>query len=132
DYPFFGLSRWDQAAGSAQTLQVLGPPGGEQFHARLFGPEGAFQPDIAARRFHPASEAVWVERGGKLPRPAPEIAVRDVPMGAKGTTVVAKGRDWEIRAAIAIHAQPFLECYCYRIDTPERSIVFSENGRAHV
>ncbi|MBI3979379.1 MAG: MBL fold metallo-hydrolase [Chloroflexi bacterium] len=120
DYPFFGLSRWDQAAGSAQPLQVFGPPGVEVFHQRLFGPEGVFASDIAARRFNPASQAVWVERGGILPRPEPEIVVRDVPVG-----IVAKGRDWVVRAAVATHTQPHLESYSYRIDGPGRSVVYT-------
>jgi ribonuclease BN (tRNA processing enzyme) len=120
DFPFFALSRWDQAAGSAAALQVIGPPGVEQFSRRLFGPEGAFAPDIAARRFHPMSQAVWTERGGRLPRPAPELSVQEAPVGH-----VVRGRSWTIRAGLASHAQPQLECYGYRVEADDRTIVFT-------
>jgi ribonuclease BN (tRNA processing enzyme) len=120
DYPFFALSRWDQAAGSTVALQVIGPPGIEQFTRRLFGPEGAFAPDIAARRFHPMSQAVWTERGGSLPRPAPELSVQEAPVG-----YVVRGRAWTIRAGLASHGQPHLECYGYRVETEDRTFVFT-------
>jgi ribonuclease BN (tRNA processing enzyme) len=120
DFPFFALARWDQAAGSAAELQVIGPPGVEPFTRRLFGPDGAFAPDIAARRFHPMSQAVWTERGGSLPRPAPELSVQEVPVGH-----LMRGGRWTIRAGLASHAQPHLECYGYRIETADRTVVFT-------
>jgi ribonuclease BN (tRNA processing enzyme) len=120
DFPFFALSRWDQAAGSAAALQVIGPPGVAQFTRRLFGPEGAFAPDIAARRFHPMSQAVWTERGGSLPRPAPEFSVQEATVGH-----MIRGRTWTIRAGLASHGQPHLECYGYRVEADDRTIVFT-------
>ncbi len=120
DFPHFGLTRWDRSAGSAQPLQVMGPQGTELFSRRLFGPEGAFAPDIRARRLHPMSQRLWMGRGGSLPRSEPELVVRDVATG-----LVASGRDWEVRAAVSAHVQPHLECYCYRIDGPGRSVVYT-------
>jgi ribonuclease Z len=120
DYPFFVLSRWDQSAGGAAPLQVFGPPGITEFTERLFGPAGAFAPDIAARRFLPSSEAVWVERGGTLPRPAPELVVQDMPVGP-----IVSGRDWSVQAGLARHGQPYLACYGYRIEHAGRVVVFT-------
>jgi ribonuclease BN (tRNA processing enzyme) len=75
DYGRLVLTRWDQGHGRIPELRVFGPTPLSRMNAALFGPEGAFAPDIEARLHHMASVAVYVNRGGNPPRkrPAPEI-----------------------------------------------------------
>ncbi|MBD3291587.1 MAG: MBL fold metallo-hydrolase, partial [Armatimonadia bacterium] len=49
DYPSLMLFRWDQCTGEEPPLKVVGPPPTEHVTERLFGPDGAFRDDIAAR-----------------------------------------------------------------------------------
>jgi ribonuclease BN (tRNA processing enzyme) len=61
-----------------------------------------------------------VNRGGKLPRPKPDIDAKDV-----GPGLVYQGSDWQVTAAPAEHVQPYLDSLAYRLDTEEGSIVFT-------
>jgi ribonuclease BN (tRNA processing enzyme) len=119
DYALFTLMRWDHSR-DPQPLHVFGPPGTERITQALFGPGGAFDPDITARTQHPMSQSIFAMRGGRLPRPRPEVRARDVPRG-----VVHEGAGWRMLAGPARHAQPFLECYSYRLETAERTIVYT-------
>ena len=67
DYGRLVLTRWDQGHGRIPELRVFGPAPLSRMNAALFSPEGAFAPDIEARLHHPASVAVYVNRGGKPP-----------------------------------------------------------------
>ena len=58
DFAQFALVRWDQGAGKNAPLQIYGPKGTELYVNRLFGPGGAFEPNIVARTKHPPSIAV--------------------------------------------------------------------------
>ena len=49
DYPCFVLCRWDQSIGKENSLQVYGSPPTEAITEKLFGAEGAFSADLAAR-----------------------------------------------------------------------------------
>ena len=48
---------------------------------RLFGPEGALAFDIEARRSFPGSQEVWLDRGGSLPRPEPQVSLTEIEAG---------------------------------------------------
>ena len=69
---------------------------------------------------HPASQKVFVNRGGTLPRRPPEVAAEDI-----GPGDVIDGDGWRMTSAWADHAQPFLDSLAYRLDTDEGSVVFT-------
>ncbi|MHB8621370.1 MAG: MBL fold metallo-hydrolase, partial [Chloroflexota bacterium] len=121
DYPCFLLSRWDQGAGRINDLRVYGPTLTETLTDRILNEEyGAWAHDWKARVNHPLSQRVWVNRGGALPRIPPSAIARDV-----GPGLVHKGADWEVRAAPAVHVQPYLDSLAYRLDSAEGSVVFT-------
>ncbi|MFP6636892.1 MAG: MBL fold metallo-hydrolase, partial [Dehalococcoidia bacterium] len=66
------------------------------------------------------SQRVFVNRGGTLPRKPPSVDVRDI-----GPGYVHSGRDWQVTSATAEHAQPWLDCLAYRLDTNDGSVVFT-------
>lgn len=119
DYGYLVLSRWDQGGGKIPELSVYGPPNTENMTQRLFGEDGAFGPDLAARTEHPGSHFIYEMRGGVLPRLRPNPTVTEVADGA-----VVECADWRITVAEVIHCQPQLTCLAYRLDAQERSIVF--------
>ncbi len=120
DYPCFLLTRWDQSIGIEPELQVIGPPPTVELTDKLIGSDGAFRHDYLARMRWPASQHVFVNRGGTLPRPAPRVHATNI-----GSDYRLAGAGWSIRAAAARHAQPHLECLAYRLETTSGSIVFT-------
>ncbi|MGM0494791.1 MAG: MBL fold metallo-hydrolase [Armatimonadota bacterium] len=122
DYPGLMLFRWDQCTGEEPPLQVIGPPPTEHVTERLFGDDGAFRDDIAARINHPASEYWHTRRGGSLPRPGPAFEARDVSPGDE-----IDGPAWTARCAEVDHMQPWLRTYAWRFDWDGGSICFSSD-----
>lgn len=120
DYPCFLLCRWDQGAGHDRELQVFGPTETSTITDRLIGPEGAFFFDWNARVNHPGSQQVFQNRGGVLPRRPPSVDVNDIGPGR-----IHSGESWEVTAAPALHAQPYLDSLAYRVDADDTSIVFT-------
>jgi ribonuclease Z len=120
DYPCFLLCRWDQSIGTENRLQVYGPTLTEKITEGIIGENGVFAHDWKARIGHPLSQLVYQNRGGTLPRPAPDVFAKDVTAGK-----VFTGKDWEVTAADAEHVQPYLDSLAYRFDTPDGSIVFT-------
>ena len=120
-FPGFFLSRWDQGAGQVDDLSVYGPSPTIDFIEKLFGAgSGAFWPDLHARIQAPASHAVYINRGGELPRNPPDPDVREVAPGdsfAIGDIVFDSG--------LARHVQPYLDCNSYRITVGSSSIVYT-------
>lgn len=124
DYPCFLLCRWDQGAGKERTLRVFGPGQTSLLTERLIGPEGAFFPDWNSRVKHPLSKAVYEGRGGHLPRTPPRVEVEELAPGA-----VREGVTWRVLTGLSEHAQPYLDCLAYRIDTDGGSIAFLGDSR---
>ncbi|HEY9447636.1 MAG TPA: MBL fold metallo-hydrolase [Burkholderiales bacterium] len=120
DYVRLILTRWDQGAGKAPELRVFGPPPLAAMTDLLFSRQGAFAPDLRARTEHRLSLDIYEERGGTLPRAWPQPAVREI----KSTEVV-EGGSWTITTTSAVHAQPQLQCYAYRLDCDDGSFVYS-------
>ena len=114
------LTRWDQGAGKVPELKVHGPAPIARMMERLFGRDGAFAPDLTARIEHAGSVEVFVARGGTPPRRWPEPEVLELVTGDK-----VMGSDWELTVGTASHAQPYLECFAFRIESPEGSICYS-------
>lgn len=120
DIPCFLLTRWDQSAGRANQLQVFGPPPTEVFVERLIGTDGAFSPDLTARIGFHTSLNVYRNRGGQPPREWPEVAATDVRPGW-----VHHAERWTMHAFHAQHAQPYLDCLAYRLETSDGVVAFS-------
>lgn len=122
DYPCFLLCRWDQSVGKENTLKIWGPPPTEWITEHLIGPKGAFNHDWKARIGHPGSQDIFVNRGGKLPRPEPEVIVKDIHSEA-----VIKGKNWMVTAAATQHIEPWMQTLAYRVDSDEGSIVLTSD-----
>jgi len=120
DFPRLLLTRWDHGAGHIPDLQVFGPPPLADMMTKLFGPEGAFAPDINARINWDASLHVYRARGGIEPRRWPAPAVREL---NKGDTV--ETAHWRVRTVEVPHAQPWLTCLALRLDTDKGSMVYT-------
>ena len=121
DYPCFLLTRWDQSGGTETPFEVFGPPPTAQLTHRLLDErDGAFAHDWIARVNYPASQRLHVLRGGTLPRKPPAVIAKDI-----GPGPVCAGQDWEVTAATADHAQPWLESLAYRVDTADGSVVIT-------
>lgn len=120
DYPCFLLCRWDQGAGMETELRAYGPAPTEGLTTSLIAEDGVFAHDIYARIHAPASQQVFENRGGTLPRRWPTVDSRDIGPGIVHTDV-----DWEVRAAPAQHVQPYLDSLAYRLDTRDGSVVFT-------
>lgn len=120
DYVRLVLQRWDIGADRIPDLEVYGPPPIKRMTDLLFGPEGAFGPDINARIKHQGSIDVFEARGGTPPRRWPEPKVREVRPGD-----VIEGNGWKVTVGEASHVQPYLECYGFRLDSPEGSMCYS-------
>ena len=92
DYPCFLLTRWDQSIGKENVLQVFGPTLTEQLTHRILDEnEGAFSHDWKARVNHPASQLVYMNRGGTPPRMPPEVSAKDITSGK-----IFSGPSWEV------------------------------------
>lgn len=120
DFPCFFLSRWDQSIGQEKVLSVWGPEPTEAITERLFGKQGAFVDDWTARVKHPTSHAVFVNRGGTMPRPEPEINVKDIEPGD-----VIEQDTFKATAGLASHVQPWLNSLAYRVETDDCTICFA-------
>ena len=120
DYVRLVLTRWDHGAGDVAELKVYGPPPLRAMTDLLFSREGAFAPDLRARTGHKLSLDIYEERGGKLPRAWPEPEVHEIQ-----STEVVRGSSWTITTTSAVHAQPQLQCYAYRLDCEQGSFVYS-------
>ena len=120
-FPGLFLSRWDQGAGLIGELSIYGPPPTTDFVEKLFGVgRGAFWPDLNARMEAPTSHAVYVNRGGELPRLPPNPEVREVHPGDTFTV-----GDIVFRSGLARHVQPYLDSNAYRITVGSSSIVYT-------
>jgi len=119
DFPCFALLRFDLDPGDLPALRAFGPPPTVEFCDRLFGPNGAFFPDIVARQQHPVSHHGHVQRGGTLPRPDMKVEPHDL---ASGTIV--EGDGWQATAVEVPHIGPHLTTLAYRFDTEDGSVLF--------
>ncbi len=120
DYARLVLTRWDQAAGRIPELKVYGPAYVIKMTGLLFGEGGVFDPDLIARTRHEASVQTYISRRGAPPRqrPAPQVHVLE-----QGTVI--QEHEWRLEVVIVPHAQPYLECFGFRLDTPEGSFAYS-------
>jgi ribonuclease BN (tRNA processing enzyme) len=66
------------------------------------------------------SQAVFVARGGTLPRAKPRPKVRELKSGDQ-----VQGDGFTVRARAVLHAQPVLECFGYRLEADNASFAYS-------
>ncbi|MGE3246438.1 MAG: MBL fold metallo-hydrolase [Beijerinckiaceae bacterium] len=117
DYARLVHANWD---GRGKDYDVWGPPPIASITEKLFGRDGVFATDLTARTENEGSKAVWVARGGTLPRPWPAPKVTEVMPG-----FAAQGPDWKLTSCEVPHAQPWLECMAFRIETSSGAFVYS-------
>lgn len=120
DYAQLVLTRWDQGAGRIPELEVVGPAHTARMTGLLFDADGVFGPDLAARTRLEPSIQVYEARGGVRPRRGPAPAVREIGNGS-----VVEGAGWTLKAAAVPHAQPWLDCFGFRLDAPGGSFAYS-------
>jgi len=120
DYARLLLTHWDQGGGRIPELKVYGPPLIERMTELLIGEDGVYGPDLKARTEHPLSQVIYEARGGTLPRPWPQPELTPL---RSGETVAGDG--WRITTRSVRHAQPFLDCYGYRLECAEGVFAYS-------
>ena len=124
DYARLVHAGWDEGKGllGSTALKVYGPAPTATVHERLFGEQGAFAFDLAARVGNPGSQEVWIERGGHLPRPGVQVELTEIDPGFAMET-----DHWKMTTCMVPHADPFLLCLAFRLDdkTTGRSMVYS-------
>jgi ribonuclease Z len=120
DYVRLVMTRWDQGAGRIPELNVYGPSHTARLTELIVGENGIFGPDLAARTELPMSQAVYVARGGTLPRAKPRPVVRELKSGDTVST-----NDFVVKVHSVIHAQPILECFGYRLEAEGASFAYS-------
>ena len=111
DYGRLVMTRWDQGAGQIGELQVYGPPPLARMTDLLFGEEGVYGPDLEARTKHQLSLEIYKARGGEGERLKPAPIVTELEAGS-----IVEGNDWRVTTSYSWHAQPYLNCLCYRIE----------------
>jgi len=116
------LHRWDMSPPGLPPLKVYGPPGLERFVEKLFGPDGAFAPDLTARTNHPNSLGIYAGRGGTPPRPWPEAEIIEV-----SEQDVLTGDTWRMTLANVPHHQPYLVCYGIRLEADGAAFAYSSD-----
>jgi len=118
DYIRLLMTRWDQGAGKIPELNVYGPVHTRKMTDSIIN--DVFGPDLEARTELPMSQAVFVARGGKLPRAKPNPVVREL----KNNDSV-DGPGFRVNVHSVIHAQPVLECFGYRLEAEGSSFAYS-------
>ena len=120
DYVRLLMTRWDQGAGRIPELRVYGPAYTARMTEAIIGEGGLFAPDLAARTELRMSQDVYVARGGTLPRHKPKPVVCEL---RSGDVIDCDG--FRVHARSVLHAQPFLECFGYRMEADGVSFAYS-------
>ena len=120
DYARLVLQRWDTGAGKLPELKVYGPQPIQRMTDLLFGDDGVYGPDLAARVGHRLSLDIYELRGGELPRRKPAPQVTEVRPGS-----VVAGNSWRVTVGEASHVQPYLQCHTYRLDSDDGSLCYT-------
>jgi len=120
DYVRLLMTRWDQGAGRIPELRVYGPAYTARMTEAIIGEHGLFAPDLAARTELRMSQDVFVARGGTLPRQKPRPEVHELKSGD-----VIEQDGFRVQVRSVLHAQPYLECFAYRLEAEGRSFAYS-------
>lgn len=117
DYARLVHAAWDEGA---PPLKVFGPKPIEKITEGYFGPNGVLSEDLRARTELEPSQAVWVARGGTLPRPWPKPAVTEIDPGFS-----FEGNGWTLNSCSVPHGQPVLTCMAFSVEAEDRKFVYS-------
>ena len=117
DYARLVHAAWDE---KGPAMKVWGPAPIADITEKLFGRDGVLATDLRARTEFAGSQEVWRARGGALPRPWPAPVITEVSPG-----FTFQGDGWRLSSCNAPHAQPFLDCMAFRIDTDSASFVYT-------
>jgi ribonuclease BN (tRNA processing enzyme) len=120
DYVRLLMTRWDQGAGRIPELRVYGPEYTARMTEAVIGDGGLFAPDLEARTQLRMSQDVFVARGGNLPRLKPRPVVRELRSGD-----VVEDEGFRVHVRSVLHAQPYLDCFGYRLEAEGGSFVYS-------
>ncbi len=120
DYGRLVLQRWDMGAGKIGEIDVYGPPPLARITEQLFGEDGIYGPDLAARVGHRLSLDIYELRGGALPRQKPKPNVTEVAPGS-----VIDGGHWRVTVGEASHVQPYLQCHVYRLESDAGAMCYT-------
>ncbi|MFO8078673.1 MAG: MBL fold metallo-hydrolase, partial [Armatimonadota bacterium] len=122
DYPCLFLFRWDRCTGEEPPLRIFGPPPTAKMTEGLFGEDGVYAEDIAARINSIASQYCHRSRGGSIPRPGPKYQVTDM---ASGDSV--DGGGWAATCAEVSHMEPYMKTFAWRFDWEGGSLAFTSD-----
>ena len=117
DYARLIHAAWDEGK---IEMPIWGPAPLAEITEKLFGKEGVFATDLTARCEFEGSQEVWMARGGAIPRPWPKPQVTQIQPGFS-----YQAENWTLSTCIAPHAQPYLDCMAFRIETADKSFVYS-------
>lgn len=117
DYARLVHAAWDTGA---DRLPVWGPAPISKITDGFFGKTGVLAHDLRARTELGPSKDVWRARGGTLPRPWPAPDVTEIAPGFE-----YQGQGWRLRTCEVPHAQPFLICMAFRLETDAGVFVYS-------
>jgi ribonuclease Z len=117
DYPRFIHAIWDA---NKPFPKIYGPKPLKKINERIFGKRGMLSFDLIARTQLPASQEVWVARGGDLPRPWPSIKINEIDEHWKFVD-----GELGIMSCLVPHAEPFLKCLGFRFEYKDKSFVYS-------
>ena len=120
DLPHYVLQRWDQGAGKIPELKIYGPRPIRRVLESLFGRDGVFDSDLEARTKNQASVALYHARGGTGARERPRPIIAEAEHGSE-----FRGDNWTVRAIEVPHAQPYLRCLAYRLESEGITLVYS-------
>jgi ribonuclease BN (tRNA processing enzyme) len=124
DLPRLIHHQWDAVGGLQPRFAIYGPLGTQEMLERLFGPNGAYHRDLAARTSHPASMRIYQSRGGTGARPRPETHATEIAAGAK-----VEREGWTLEAFEVIHHQPYLESLGFRVTSGNRVFAYTSDVR---
>ncbi|MEL7099423.1 MAG: MBL fold metallo-hydrolase [Pseudomonadota bacterium] len=117
DYARLIHAAWDEGGA---PVHVYGPAPIGAITDKLFGADGVFAHDLAARTEHSASQDVWQARGGTLPRPWPAPIVTEITPGFAHSSGA-----WRLASCEVPHAQPHLTCMAFALSAGGKKLVYS-------
>lgn len=121
DYAYFVFSTWLE--GRAQNLKVFGPPEIKRMTEMLFGEQGVYRQDQAARFAIKGSQQTMRDRTGHgLSKIQVDVFEKDEQVW------IYDAGPWKITAVKTDHVQPHMDTYAYRLDSEEGSVVIAEDS----
>lgn len=122
DLPRLFHHHWTSVGGLAPGIKLFGPFGFTRFLERLFGPDGAYAPDIYSRIKAPIQRRLYEASGGSGERPWPDLAVRELKNGE-----IVSATCWQLRVAEVPHYRPYLANLGMRLESQASTLAYSSD-----